>query len=90
MKQVSRKKTLDEFENCVKRGFKDDAEDEYSCSVGGIPDDPIAGVSGGDFILTREDLRKIFDPVVNQIISLVQHQIDTVEGQNQPGLQVSV
>lgn len=82
---------LDQFEDTLKRDFMDtESESEFSCPVGGIPDDPISGVSDGCLILTREDMRNIFDPVINQIIPLVQDQIDSVEGQNQPGSRVSV
>lgn len=82
---------LDQFEDTLKRDFVDtEAEDEFSCPVGGIPDDPISGVLDGSLVLTREDMRNIFDPIINQIIPLVQDQIDNVEGQNQPELGVSV
>lgn len=82
---------LDQFEDTLKRDFIDNEdENEFSCPVGGIPDDPVAGVLDGSLILTREDMKNIFDPIINQIIPLVQDQIDNVEGQNQIGTRVSV
>lgn len=82
---------LEHFENSLKRDFVNDEQaDSYSCPVGGLPDDNDAGIIDGCLIVSREDMKDIFDPVINLIIPLVQDQIDTIEQQNEPALQVSV
>lgn len=91
MKTATRNKLLDYFEDKLKRDFVDDKQAEcISCPIGGLADDPVAGVSDGCISLSREDMLGIFDPVINLIIPLVQDQIDTIEQQDQLGLQVSV
>lgn len=91
MKAVTRNKLLDFFENTLKRDFVNDEQaDLISCPIGGLADDPVAGIVDSCLSLSREDMRNIFDPVINLIIPLVQNQIDTIEQQDQLGLQVSV
>lgn len=82
---------LEHFENTLKRDFVNDEDaDAFSCPIGGLPDDDAAGIVDGCLVVSREDMREIFDPVINLIIPLVQDQIDTIEQQNEPALQVSV
>lgn len=71
------------FEEFLKRSFSNSEDDDiFSCPIPGVPDDPIARVEDGCFVLTREEMKNIFDPVINRIIQLVREQITTAEGQS--------
>jgi hypothetical protein len=71
---------MKKFEEELKRGFTDsEDDDELYCPVGGIPDDPIAGIDGGDLVISREEMKAIFDPVIDKIIPLVKSQVRNVE-----------
>lgn len=74
------------FEEFLKRTFSDDEdEDVFSCPIPGIVDNPAAGVESGFLVLTREDMRDIFEPVIAEIVCLVQGQIDAVKAQQREG-----
>lgn len=91
MKTSTRNKMLEHFESALKRDFVNDEQaDSISCPIGGLPDDDDAGIVDGCLVVTREEMKDIFDPVINLIIPLVQDQIDTIEQHNEPALQVSV
>ncbi|RPB14079.1 actin-like ATPase domain-containing protein [Morchella conica CCBAS932] len=81
---------MKKFEEELKRNFTDsDDDDEIYCPVGGIPDDPIAGIDGGDLIITREEMKEIFDPVIDKIIPLVENQVRNVEAKSSQGLRLT-
>lgn len=48
------------------------------------------GIEDGELTLSNEDMLGIFDPIINQILSLVQEQIDMVETQDQENSRISV
>lgn len=83
---------LKEWEEVLKREFSNSEEGSiFSCPIGGVPlYDTKIGISDGDLIVTREEMLGIFDPVINQIIPLVQEQIDMVECQGGGSLRISV
>lgn len=91
MKTRPRTRMLKDFEQSLKRKFTNLEEDDvYSCHVGGLPDNPAMGIEDGMLILTREDMLSIFDPVIDQIIPLVQEHINMVEVQNEEESPISV
>jgi len=64
----------------LKRNFTDsDDEDIFTCPIPGVADDSDAGIEDGMFVIDREEMREIFDPVVQEIVELVQKQVDEVE-----------
>ncbi|KAH0606557.1 uncharacterized protein H6S33_003391 [Morchella sextelata] len=80
MSTRKRNEIMKKFEEELKRGFTDsEDDDELYCPVGGIPDDPIAGIDGGDLVISREEMKAIFDPVIDKIIPLVKSQVRNVE-----------
>lgn len=82
---------MKKFEEELKRGFTDSDEDDVIyCPVGGIPDDPIAGIDGGDLVISREEMKAIFDPVIDKIIPLVKNQVSNVEAKSSQGLRLTV
>lgn len=80
---------MKEWEEVLKRSFSNSEEDDvFSCPIGGVPDDRKTGIEDGGFIVTREEMLTIFDPVINPIIPLVQKQIDFVERQGEAQISV--
>lgn len=68
------------FEGFLKRKFADDpSQPVYHCPVPGVKDDEFAGVEDGFLSISRAEMREIFDPVVNEVLKLVQQQITSVE-----------
>lgn len=68
------------FEEYLKRVFCDDeSQDKFHCPVPGIADDPKSGVEDGFLVITRSDMKFIFDPVIADVVKLVQQQIQKVE-----------
>ena len=69
-----------EFNDSLKRNFTDsEDEDLFTCPIPGIADDIEAGVEDGLFVISREEMREIFDPVVEEVVQLVQQQVKEVE-----------
>jgi hypothetical protein len=46
----------------------------------GVRPNAAARVAGGSICMTAEDLKKCFDPVVNEVIKLVKWQISGIKG----------
>lgn len=83
MKTRSLNRMLREFDQSLKRNFTNaEDDDEFVCTAGGLPDKLEAGIEGGEFTFTREDMLDIFDPIIDRIVPLVQDQIDVVEAQH--------
>lgn len=76
----SRAHMMKHFEEYLKRIFADDpSQNNFHCPVPGIQDDEFAGVEDGFLAISRTEMREIFDPVVNEVLKLVQQQISSVE-----------
>lgn len=79
------------FEEFLKRSFSNSEDDDiFSCPIPGIADDPAAGVEDGCFVLTRDEMKDIFDTVINKIIQLVREQIKAAESSGQRNMRISV
>ena len=63
------------FEKDVKRSFGATYLKEFQVPVTGLPDDEAAGIEDNELTLTTEQLKDIFDPVINDVIDLVDHQV---------------
>lgn len=77
------------WEEMVKRNFTgghmeepewdmDDPEDGFSIPFPGLPDDPEKQIEGGFMAITQQDVAVIFEPVVRDVIHLVQGQVDAI------------
>ncbi|KAL0634970.1 hypothetical protein Q9L58_006088 [Maublancomyces gigas] len=87
MSAMSRSMMQKMFNETVLLEFKDNGEvDTYFVPLAGVSDDPAAGVEDGYLLLTREDIKSIFAPVINEIISLTGDQIKAAEKE---GLHIS-
>lgn len=68
---------MEVFEKKVKRQYAFTAapDETYTIPVGGLPNNKALGVSRGRFALKASDLQTIFEPVVLEVIRLVNDQI---------------
>lgn len=68
------------FEEYLKRVFSDDeSQDVFHCPVNGLEDDPKAGIEDGFLAISRADMKRIFDPVIVDVVKLVHEQVQKVE-----------
>ena len=75
---VNRQQVVKNFET-TKIAFRDDpAQQTFYVNVPTIGDLEDAGVYGGNFEITREEMRFLFDPIISQIIELIVNQVVTV------------
>ncbi|RPA90385.1 hypothetical protein L873DRAFT_1718078, partial [Choiromyces venosus 120613-1] len=76
MRPEGRIHMMNEFNDTLKRDFTDsENEDIFTCPTPGVVNDANAGIEDGFFVIEREEMRKIFDPVVQKVIQLVQQQV---------------
>ena len=69
------------FEESVKRNFdpNDARAEEINVPFPGLPDDEEAGLDSGFLSMSAEQVKGIFDPVVDEIVALLQGQIDSIK-----------
>ncbi|PWW76339.1 actin-like ATPase domain-containing protein [Tuber magnatum] len=80
MKYEGRLYMVKEFNDSLKRNFNDsEDEDIFTCPIPGVADDSAARIEDGMFVIDRDEMREIFDPVVKEIVQLVQQQVKEVE-----------
>lgn len=63
------------FDLVTKKAFRGGANEEFIIPVPGLADDPSQGVRRGKFKMSGADVKKIFDPVVEEVVALVRGQI---------------
>ncbi|KAL9947027.1 hypothetical protein D7B24_005666 [Verticillium nonalfalfae] len=63
------------FEEFVKRNFNEDEHHEVNVPFPGLPDDEEAGLDCGFLVMTAEQVKDIFEPVVKEVCDLVQGQV---------------
>ena len=66
------------FEKEIKRSFGETYLKEFQIPMTGLPDDEAAGIEDNELTLTTEQLKDIFDPVIDEIIKLVDHQVQVL------------
>ncbi|KAI1766565.1 actin-like ATPase domain-containing protein [Hypoxylon sp. FL1150] len=64
------------FEEFVKRNFNEDEYQEVNVPFPGLPDDDEARIDSGFLVMTAEEVKGIFEPVVKEVCDLVQGQVD--------------
>ena len=65
------------FDLFIKRSFRGNTTENFRIPVPGIHDNADIGIQRGRFHLKGADVKAIFDPVVHEVVSLVQGQIDS-------------
>ncbi|KAF2762167.1 actin-like ATPase domain-containing protein [Pseudovirgaria hyperparasitica] len=66
------------FEEFVKRNFNEDEHNEVNVPFPGMPDDEEAGLDSGFLVMTAEQVKDIFEPVIKEVVALVEGQVDTI------------
>ncbi|KAL9130078.1 MAG: hypothetical protein Q9217_001637 [Psora testacea] len=67
------------FDLVTKKAFRGDAGEEFIIPVPGLADDPSQGVRRGKFKMTGNQVKTIFDPVVDEVLALVRGQITATQ-----------
>jgi molecular chaperone DnaK (HSP70) len=70
------------FEEFVKRNFNEEEHSEVNVPFPGLPDDEEAGLESGFLVMTAEQVKSIFEPVIKQVIELVEGQVDAIKEKN--------
>jgi hypothetical protein len=66
------------FEEFVKRNFNEEEHAETNIPLPGLPDDEEAGLDSGFLTMSAEQVKEIFDPVVEEVINLVEGQVQSI------------
>jgi len=66
------------FEEFVKRNFNEDEHSEVNVPFPGLPDDEEAGLESGFLIMSAAQVKSIFEPIVSQVIELVEGQVQAI------------
>ncbi|ROT43734.1 actin-like ATPase domain-containing protein [Sodiomyces alkalinus F11] len=66
------------FEEFVKRNFNEAEHQEVNVPFPGLPDDEEAGLDCGFLIMTADQIKDIFEPVVKEVCDLVRGQVDNL------------
>ncbi|KAF8469761.1 hypothetical protein BDZ91DRAFT_720982 [Kalaharituber pfeilii] len=70
---------MKEFDEGLKRRFKDcDEQEVMDCPVPGLLDNAETGIEDGFLEIHREEMRDIFEPVIQEVLQLIQKQVDSV------------
>ncbi|KAF2858139.1 putative hsp70 family protein [Piedraia hortae CBS 480.64] len=72
------------FEEFVKRNFNEAEHEEVNVPFPGLPDDEAAGLDSGFLILTAAQVKEIMEPVIQQVIELVDVQVEAVRAAPDP------
>lgn len=68
------------FEEFVKRNFNEEEHQEVNVPFPGLPDDEEIGLDSGFLILTAQQIKDIFEPVVRDVCELVEGQVESIRG----------
>jgi hypothetical protein len=66
------------FEEFVKRNFNEEEHSEVNIPLPGLPDDEESGLDSGFLVMSAEQVKEIFDPVVEEVINLVEGQVNSI------------
>ena len=67
------------FEEFVKRNFNEDEHSEVNVPFPGLPDDEEAGLESGFLVMSAEQVKNIFEPVIAQVVELVEGQVTAIK-----------
>lgn len=68
------------FEEFVKRNYNEDENTEVNVPFPGLPDDEEAGVDSGFMVLEAEQVKQIFEPVIDEVVKLLEGQVERIRG----------
>ena len=85
------RRMMKDLDDRLKRNFQDSDDQELmDCDLGNaVWYNAEKRVEAGFLKITREEMRGVFNPLIQEIIQLVQEQIDTVGSRSQDRVSVS-
>jgi hypothetical protein len=66
------------FEEFVKRNYNEEEHAEINIPFPGLPDNEEAGLDSGFLIMSADQVKEIFEPVVEEVINLVEGQVQSI------------
>jgi hypothetical protein len=66
------------FEEFVKRNFNEEEHSEVNVPFPGLADDEEAGLDSGFLVMTSQEVKNIFEPVIDEVTALVEGQVDAI------------
>ncbi len=66
------------FEEFVKRNYNEEEHSEVNVPFPGLPDDEDVGLDSGFLVMTAEQVKSIFDPIIAEVIDLIEGQVDAI------------
>ncbi|THY31437.1 actin-like ATPase domain-containing protein [Aureobasidium pullulans] len=66
------------FEEFVKRNYNEDEQQEVNVPFPGLPDDEEAGIDSGFMVMSTQQVKAIFDPVIDEVLKLLDGQVDAI------------
>lgn len=66
------------FEEFVKRNYNEDEDTEVNVPFPGLPDDEEAGIDSGFMVLEAEQVKQIFEPVIQEVVKLLEGQVNGI------------
>ncbi|KAI9805455.1 MAG: hypothetical protein M1825_000706 [Sarcosagium campestre] len=69
------------FEEFVKRNFNEEEHQEVNVPFPGLPDDEEAGLESGFLVMSADQVKAIFEPVVREVCDLVEGQVQKIRAQ---------
>ncbi|KAK6536964.1 hypothetical protein TWF281_001171 [Arthrobotrys megalospora] len=81
-KIIERGSTLMKTFDSIKRSFGQTTNDIWFLELGAeVPDNEKAGIVDSELELTAKDLKALFDPIVENVIQLIQDQVKIIQSQ---------
>ncbi|KAF2718371.1 actin-like ATPase domain-containing protein [Polychaeton citri CBS 116435] len=72
------------FEEKVKRRYDNDGRPSFNIPLPGVRDNPNAGIDFGFLTLTNSEVQGIFEPIVTEVIELVEEQMSRLLAHSKP------
>lgn len=66
------------FEEFVKRNYNEEDNQEVNVPFPGLPDDEEAGIDSGFMVMSSQQVKAIFDPVIDEVLKLLDGQVDAI------------
>ncbi|KAK6003767.1 hypothetical protein QM012_009538 [Aureobasidium pullulans] len=66
------------FEEFVKRNYNEQDHQEVNIPFPGLPDDEEAGIDSGFMVMSSQQVKAIFDPVIDEVLKLLDGQVDAI------------
>ncbi|KAI9869355.1 MAG: hypothetical protein M1813_000144 [Trichoglossum hirsutum] len=66
------------WDEYVKRNFNEEEHHEVNVPFPGLPDDEDAGLDSGFLVMTADQIKMIFEPIIREVCELVEGQVEGI------------